>query len=301
MLHSSGTTNTGADGGGGGSSSSSSSNSNSSPTPGHSTGFPSSKLLVVLDMDECMIHSLFEGEGGYDVRQNEYRPGEVAQQAAEELADPAHAVTSFPLTMHDGSTARVYKRPGLDDFLRACTAEFDTYVFTAGVEMYASPLLDQLERDAGVSFRGRFYRRSCRRVRDLYLKDLSMVVETVNRDEADRAEGGAAVMASLARTVLVDNNPASFIAQPSNGIPVSNFYGKPEEPIWPALMNLLRQLDAEPDVQPVLEELLGKDYMTEMSMTRERLMGTPPRTRVTTAAAGSSQANAGAEAGTSKL
>jgi TFIIF-interacting CTD phosphatase-like protein len=56
------------------------------------------------------------------------------------------------------------------------------------------------------------------------------------------------------RVVLVDNNPLSFLAQPSNGILVSNFYNDPTDTTLPAVWQLLEELDQCQDVRPVLEE-----------------------------------------------
>ena len=80
------------------------------------------------------------------------------------------------------------------------------YVFTAGTEAYAAPLLDLIDPERKLT--GRFYRTSCRRVvcelGELYLKDLSSLP----------------LPQPLSRVVLVDNNPVSFLVQPCNGIPV---------------------------------------------------------------------------------
>jgi hypothetical protein len=66
------------------------------------------KLTVVLDMDECLIHStdFSDNAGGY--RQSEERPDAVKQ-----------TVETFVLEMADGVTCMVHKRPGLLDFLKA--------------------------------------------------------------------------------------------------------------------------------------------------------------------------------------
>ena len=233
------------------------------------------RLLVVLDMDECMIHSHFDEEVEGELRQKEHRPDANAE--GDEGGSELPVVRSFMLTMSDGSECRVSVRPGLEDFLRACCEHFDTYVFTAGVEMYASPLLDKLEADTGVKFQGRFYRRSCRRVQELYLKDLNPIVAAVNQQRenaaGEDADKGTVVPHTLERCVLVDNNPVSFIAQPTNGIPVPNFYGKPEEPIFPAVLKILHELSAEPDVQVCLEKMLGADYVQTMNGHRTRILG----------------------------
>jgi len=54
---------------------------------------------------------------------------------------------------------------------------------------------------------------------------------------------------------LVDNNPLSFLAQPSNGILVSSFYDNPTDKTLPAVLDLLHRLDGEGDVRPLLDEM----------------------------------------------
>jgi CTD small phosphatase-like protein 2 len=64
----------------------------------------------------------------------------------------------------------------------------------------------------------RFYRHDCRQVTGpwgtQYLKDLAAVVPPST---------------DPGRLVLVDNNPISFVCQPSNGIRVPDFHGEPDE------------------------------------------------------------------------
>merc|ERR1711935_190805 len=77
------------------------------------------RLIVVLDTDECLIHSVdfsMEPEEGF--RQEEDRPDTILTET-----------DKFRLVMEDGASCEVHKRPGVDDFLVACAAEFDTYVF----------------------------------------------------------------------------------------------------------------------------------------------------------------------------
>eukprot|EP00656_Telonema_subtile_P051936 TRINITY_DN7102_c0_g1_i4.p1 TRINITY_DN7102_c0_g1~~TRINITY_DN7102_c0_g1_i4.p1 ORF type:complete len:191 (-),score=13.18 TRINITY_DN7102_c0_g1_i4:456-1028(-) len=136
------------------------------------------RLIVVLDMDECLIHSTdfsMEPEDGF--RQTENRPDQVRE---------APTADQFKLVMADGASCMVLKRPGVDQFLEACAAEFDTYVFTAGTQPYAEPLLDLLDPSKTL-IKDRFYRHDCRRVRVpgtssiQFLKDLSAVTENMSR------------------------------------------------------------------------------------------------------------------------
>jgi hypothetical protein len=61
----------------------------------------------------------------------------------------------------------------------------------------------------------------------------------------------------LKRTVLVDNNPMSFLANPSNGILVPNFYNDPHDTALPEVLSLLEELNEEEDVRPMLESRFG--------------------------------------------
>ena len=108
------------------------------------------------------------------------------------------------------------------DWRDACADEFQTYVFTAGTQPYAEPLLDTLDPQREL-LQGRLYRDHCREVvlssgSYQYLKDLRAALEMAGVDEED-----------FSRVVLVDNNPMSFVCQPSNGIPVPDFTGKPDQ------------------------------------------------------------------------
>lgn len=276
-----------------------------------------SDLIVVLDMDECLIHSQFlsqqgralsapELDGGGDddgggegpvmadkYRQAEARPTRSTAFHTDEEAESIIAANCeyFRYHLADGDLVHVNKRPNLDVFLREVTGRFETHVFTAAMEVYANPLLDRLESDlAGAGggpaskFDGRFYREDCILDPDLgvYVKDLETVMRGRERweagacDEASAEEkceegdgsGGVDAVAAFdgRRVVLVDNNPLSFLANPSNGILVSNFYDDPKDATLDAVLELLQELDGEDDVRPVLEERFGlKDALRDVS------------------------------------
>mmetsp|Transcript_7888 Transcript_7888/g.17055 ORF Transcript_7888/g.17055 Transcript_7888/m.17055 type:complete len:104 (+) Transcript_7888:2-313(+) len=59
------------------------------------------------------------------------------------------------------------------------------------------------------------------------------------------------------RVVLVDNNPLSFLPNPSNGILVSSFYDDPKDDTLEAVMELLHELDESEDVRPILDDRFG--------------------------------------------
>ena len=57
--------------------------------------------------------------------------------------------------------------------------------------------------------------------------------------------------------VLVDNNPVSFLANPSNGILVSNFYDDAKDSTLEAVWELLLELEHSEDVRPILDAKFG--------------------------------------------
>lgn len=182
------------------------------------------RIALVLDMDECLVHSKFHNDF-VECRQSEYRPEEL-----NEYED------TFEIEMDDGERAVVYKRPGLDRFLEEAAKHFDLYVFTAGLEAYGKPILNELD-PKGTLIMGRFFRESCQVRKGMFLKDLRVV-----RND-------------LSRVILVDNNPVSFLMQPSNGIPVPSFYDDANDRTLDSLTKVLMSLRGVDDVRPRLHQL----------------------------------------------
>ncbi|KAG5186677.1 NLI interacting factor, partial [Tribonema minus] len=186
-------------------------------------------LTVVLDMDECLLHSKFHGAGAVSTtyRQEEDRPETVGE------------VNSFWLALDDG-VAQVNIRPGLHEFLEQLAQMCDVVVFTAAMPDYAGPVLDRID-PTGKLISRRLYRNSCRQVRGVFLKDLSAL--------------GSAFATNPGRCVLLDNNPCSFLCQPTNGILVTSFYDDARDTALACVMQLVRLLESVPDVRPILRDM----------------------------------------------
>jgi len=210
-----------------------------------------SDLVVVLDLDECLVHSQFLSSE-VEYRQYEDRPQAQAFRNDDEPESIfASACESFRMSLPDGDLVHVNKRPNLDTFLQEVTSRYETHIFTAAMEVYASPLLDKLD-PARTMFHKKHFRDSCSYMpsHGVYVKDLKSALEQqYNRK----------------RVVLVDNNPMSFIANPKNGILVSNFYDDPKDDTLRAVLELLEELEEEDDVRPLLHDKFGlKDALKEV-------------------------------------
>ncbi|CAK9166343.1 unnamed protein product [Ilex paraguariensis] len=137
------------------------------------------KKTVFLDLDETLVHS---------------KP------------DPPPEKYDFIVRpVIDGQKVVFYvlKRPFVDELLDYLSKNFEIVVFTAGIEEYASLVLDRLDWRAAISHR--LYRNSCKEVDGKFVKDLS----ELGRD--------------LKSVVIVDDNPNSYVFQPENAIPIRPF------------------------------------------------------------------------------
>lgn len=198
-------------------------------------------LVVVLDMDECLIHTQFFDEPSKAAVYAHQVQNTSSQSSADTKTEP---VESFRLQLEgDGTLAHVHMRPGLMEFLEHITATYETHIFTAATSIYANPVLDQLCTRLGSSgsdvFTGRWFREHCvwNEQKGAFVKDLSRLP------------------VSLEKTVLVDNQPLSFLAQPDNGILVNAFFTDGSDETLPAVSRFIsEELQHADDVRTILND-----------------------------------------------
>ncbi|KAJ3107099.1 Nuclear envelope morphology protein 1 [Physocladia obscura] len=168
------------------------------------------KKTLVLDLDETLVHSTSTSSRHHD-------------HIIEVLVDK-HVCLYY-----------VYKRPGVDAFLKKVSQWYKVVVFTASMPEYADPVIDWLDKDRTLISR-RYFRQSCTLLDSglHFTKDLSIV-------EPD-----------LSTVVLLDNSPLSFAINPENCIPIETWTHDLNDE---GLLDLLPFLDAlrfTDDVRSVL-------------------------------------------------
>jgi TFIIF-interacting CTD phosphatase-like protein len=150
---------------------------------------------------------------------------------------------------------------------------------------YHVPALRNTTLLQGIYFHHRLYRTSCRHARGgIFLKDLDKVAalnittatatgnssvsittqhhqhalqQSYNRVNSNVDMVSVKQCDPLARMVLVDNSPLSFICQPCNGVLVSSWYDDVQDNALSSVLQLIRHLDACDDVRPTLQALFG--------------------------------------------
>ncbi|KAJ4879965.1 Haloacid dehalogenase-like hydrolase (HAD) superfamily protein [Raphanus sativus] len=178
------------------------------------TEYTNTKRTIILDLDETLVHSTTQIPGvRYDF---------MVMVKMESGVMPIFVV----------------KRPGLTEFLERLGESFQVVVFTAGLEDYASQVLDKIDRKGVIS--QRLYRDSCREVKGRYVKDLSMVVGE-----------------DLGSALIVDDNPSSYSLQPENGVPIKAFVDDLKDQELMKLVEFLEICYVYEDMRDAVQDLMA--------------------------------------------
>ena len=181
-----------------------------------------SKKILLLDLDETLIHADFAKEYENDTK------------------NPYDTIISFE-SENEINNVGIFLRPGVKLFLENLSKFFEIGIFTASVSEYADEVIKFLDPENNF-IKFKLYRKNCVNVNDiLKVKDLRILK---NFD--------------LKNVVLVDNNMYSFAAQLSNGILINSFYFNKNDNelynVYGYLMNYIYQAE---DVRKVNEEFFG--------------------------------------------
>ena len=173
------------------------------------------KKTLILDLDETLVHSGFN-----------------------KFNRKSDIVLNINI---DGRNHTIYvlKRPYVDEFLREISKFFEIFIFTASISQYASPLLDELDKE-NICDR-RFFREHCVYNSGLYLKDLKQI----GKDLKD--------------VIIIDNNPVSYVLNQDNGIPILTWYDNLNDNELNKLIPLLRYLSKVDDVRPVIKQIVDRE------------------------------------------
>jgi len=185
----------------------------------------SNKKLILLDLDETLIHSEYEIKN--------------------ENINSYDTVIRFKDNETDGTeeyfSVGVYLRKGVRKFLNILNNYFTIGIFTASQKEYADAILQYLDPDKNI-IKFCLYRNNCINVNDLInIKDLRIIKDI-----------------DLKKTVLIDNNMYSFAPQISNGILINSFYGdKTDAELFNVLNYLMEFILPAEDVRETNEKIFG--------------------------------------------
>lgn len=145
------------------------------------------KKTLVLDLDETLIHSVFKPVDDAD----------ILLQIPEDITD--HEGNTYSI-MND---IYVFKRPGVDMFLKRLARYYELVIFTASIDKYADPVIDSLDKNNLT--RHRLYRDHCTFMYNVFIKDL----KRLGRNMED--------------ILILDNSPISYLFQKQNALPIKTW------------------------------------------------------------------------------
>ena len=178
-----------------------------------------SKMTLVLDMDETLIHSSFVNINEKPTKNKTYDVG---------ITFNGREFTCYGQC-----------RPYLEIFLERMSQKYELVCFTASDQTYADPILDII--DPNHNIKHRLYRDSCHMFFGAYyVKDLRCLGR------------------SLERTIILDDSVASFVFQIDNGIHIKSWTGNEADQelkmVGDFLENLADKVNTSSNVQQILKE-----------------------------------------------
>ena len=138
-------------------------------------------------------------------------------------------------------TIHVLKRPYVDEFLDKMSKLYEIVIFTASISDYANPLLNKLDPRRRICHR--LFREHCTSSGNLFIKDL----RKVGRDLKD--------------TIIIDNNPISYLYNKDNGIPIISWHSCRSDKELFKLIPLLELLSNVDDVRIIIKKVVNGSFI----------------------------------------
>ena len=223
------------------------------PTKEMETISQSKKKILVLDLDETLIHADFDEEFAnnknvkYDTEISFFSEENFSNNKTDDDNNNDNDSTLTDDESKDYSNTKIlntigiFLRPGLKKFLEQVSKYFEVGIFTASVPEYADAVINYLDpQNKLIKFR--LYRNNCVNVGDLLRVKNLKIFKNV----------------PLSKIILVDNNMYSFTSQLNNGILINSFiYDQNDTELSNVLSYLINYILPCDDVRKVNEQFFG--------------------------------------------
>jgi Dullard-like phosphatase family protein len=218
--------------------------------PDYSNQKNNGKKILLLDLDETLIHADFNGEFAND-KTNKYDTVIKFQETESDFEESNEENEEFyskrKIKLEKIEEVKkeyrvgIFVRRGAKQFLAEVSKYFEVGIFTASVKEYADAVIDYLDPHKNM-IKFRLYRNNCINVNDrIYVKDLRILKGVDLKD-----------------ILLIDNSMYSFTAQLANGILINSFYNdKNDIELYNVLGYLLNFLLKVDDVRMINEQFFN--------------------------------------------
>ena len=214
------------------------------------------KKLLLLDLDETLIHADFLEDLGENGTEKEYMNNKYDEIISFYTEEP-NISKDNPIDNTDNNTTDeeskddscekvlnkigIFLRPKVKEFLEDISKYFEIGIFTASIPEYADAVINYLDpEEKYIKFR--LYRNDCINIGDMIrVKDLQIFGEE-----------------NLNNIVILDNNIYSFSNQLSNGILVNSFFcDKADDELSNVRKYLIEYIFPCEDVRVINEQFFG--------------------------------------------
>ena len=218
--------------------------------PDYTNKIKPDKKILLIDLDETLIHSDFNLEYLNDkkVKYDTIIKFKDTESDFEENYEDYYDMRRKKLKHELFNEEKEYKvgvfiRKGAKEFLTEVSKYFVVGIFTASVKAYADAVIDYLDPNKNL-IKFRLYRNNCINLNDkIFVKDLRIIKGIDIKD-----------------IILLDNSIYSFSAQINNGILVNSFFNdKNDIELYNVLGYLLNFLVKAEDVRVVNEQFFNFD------------------------------------------
>lgn len=208
----------------------------------------SNKKLLLLDLDETLIHADFEEEYlnneniKYDAKISFFSENENITPEKNDLIKYKEDEENKNISDKKiKNTVGIFLRPGVKNFLFEISKYFEVGIFTAASQDYADSIINYLDPE-NKFIKLRLYRNNCINVGDLIkVKDLRLL-KNIN----------------IKNIILVDNNIYSFAPQLNNGILINSFYyNKEDNELQNVFKYLVDYIFPCEDIRKINEQFFG--------------------------------------------
>ena len=218
--------------------------------PDYTNKIKPNKKILLIDLDETLIHSDFSLEYLNDkkVKYDTIIKFKETESDFEENYEDYYDMRRKKLKRELFNEEKEYKvgvfiRKGAKEFLTEVSKYFVVGIFTASVKDYADAVIDYLDPNKNL-IKFRLYRNNCINLNDkIFVKDLRIIKGIDIKD-----------------IILLDNSIYSFAAQINNGILVNSFFNdKNDIELYNVLGYLLNFLVKADDVRVINEQFFNFD------------------------------------------
>ena len=187
----------------------------------------SNKKLILLDLDETLIHS------EYDLN--------------DKSINVYDKIIRFKDNCNEYHKIGIFVRKGVQKFLTILNNYYNIGIFTASEKEYADAIIRYLDPNKNI-IKFCLYRNNCINVNDLINIKYLRIIKDID----------------LKKIVLIDNNMYSFSAELSNGVLINSFYGdKNDDELFNVLEYLIEFISPAKDVREINEKFFGFKRIAE--------------------------------------